>query len=582
MTERRILVVDHKPKNLKLFEGYFGEGGYLVDTAAGDVEALRMVEGRRYDVVLCELSGPGIDGFLLLRELQRRPERPLPSVVFISAKSDAWTRLRAVKLGVKDFITTPVHAREIVARVEMIRRRAERFERSERAPRPFSGRLEDFSLVDLIERFTREKKSGLLLLVNENGFSGQLIFRSGCIFRAEAGLLRAEDAVYKMMNWRRGVFSVCFGQVDVADEMTLSNMGMLLQGVKRMDLRNELLKQLPSLDAVVITTANFKKILAQKEPNPELLEFLSLFDGERTLGRIIDECRENEIVALKRIVKLYRLGFLHVLRDFDDGRMAATESAPLPGEEIEPADELQVPFFLRPQGAVDLPFTRNEPEQTAHEPFPFPFQEPSPQRNERVSQESAPETPEAESLLKRFQTGAGPVRAEQIGTVLVIGADEEKARRTVERMTSSLLQQEHISGLDLQYSTLTFSGGAYLTLFCAAIDREFSPIVDFVEKELLGIIVVLDEYSRNWSYYRYLLHVLQRKTDAPLHVLYHAGEAGNAELDTVRARLSAGERVSVHVQPTFEPAVLRRLLFLIVKKQKPEAAELLVEKDPWA
>ncbi|RPH88891.1 MAG: response regulator, partial [Calditrichaeota bacterium] len=317
MSERNILIVDHDHKNLKILEDHFRESKFLVDTATSDEEAMGCIYRSSYIVVLSELNCPGIDGFHLLKEIQRSSVRSGIMVIFLSPKSDVWTRVKSLKLGAKDFIVKPVHVREIVSRVKMVVQRSssERLQRRDENHQ-FSGRLEDLSVIDLIEIFGIEKKTGLLALYNENGHNGQIAINHGNVFGAMTVSLRAEEAVYKMMNWNRGRFTMFFGDIDVEDEMILSNMGILLQGAKRMDLRNELLKQLPSLDAVVITTSNFKKILSQKDMNQELKEFLILFDGERTLGRIIDDCRENEIVALKRIVKLYKLGFLHVLRDF--------------------------------------------------------------------------------------------------------------------------------------------------------------------------------------------------------------------------------------------------------------------------
>ena len=101
-----------------------------------------------------------------------------------------------------------------------------------------------------------------------------------------------------------------------------------------MEQREKLLKELPSLDAIVVTTPNFKKIIEQKDLTQDLKTFLGQFDGERTLGHIVDTCPEDELLTLKRIIKLYRLGFLHVLRDFSE------ENSPEPSD----AEELAEPI----------------------------------------------------------------------------------------------------------------------------------------------------------------------------------------------------------------------------------------------
>jgi len=320
MNERSILIVDSDQKNLKVLDTSFSEASFVTAIANSDNEALSILETDSFYIVLCDLSAPSIDGYKLLKEIQRSPVRDGCHVVFTSTKSDIWNRVKSIKLGAKDFIVKPVHAAEVVARVNMLICRLQRNEENVAVENSqFSGRLEDLAVMDLVEIFGAEKKTGVLTVHNENGHSGQVICYQGQVISANMQSLRSEEAIYKMMHWNRGRFSMSFTDVPFYDEFTISNMGLLLQGAKRMDLRNELLKQLPSLDAIVITTSNFKKITSQKEMNAELHEFLKLFDGERTLGRIIDDSHENEIVTLKRIVKLYKLGFLYVLRNFSKG-----------------------------------------------------------------------------------------------------------------------------------------------------------------------------------------------------------------------------------------------------------------------
>lgn len=84
-----------------------------------------------------------------------------------------------------------------------------------------------------------------------------------------------------------------------------------------MEQREELLRKLPALETVLVTTQNFKKIIAKKELASDLEYFVRLFDGARSLGRIIDESKYDEITTLNRILKLYELGFLHSLRDYE-------------------------------------------------------------------------------------------------------------------------------------------------------------------------------------------------------------------------------------------------------------------------
>lgn len=317
MKQRKILIVDNDPKNLRILTNNFADAKYNVDEAASDNEAYEKIQKTIYDGILTEVHASGIDGFRLLQKIQSNANLPCPAIFFLTQKCDVWTRVKSFKLGAKDFIVKPVHVKEIVARVNLVFNRLERQkEKSDMAPKKFTGRLENLGLTELIEIFGIEKKTGVLALYSENNLSGRIFFEKGLVIGAACESLTTENAVYKMMPWRKGRFTMHFTSTNVHDEIGVSNLGLLLQGAKRMEESKQLLEQLPSLDAVLVTTSNFKNIIGKKELASDLSYFISLFDGERTLGRIIEESEYEEVITLKRISKLYELGFLYVLRDF--------------------------------------------------------------------------------------------------------------------------------------------------------------------------------------------------------------------------------------------------------------------------
>ncbi len=349
MKTRKLLIVDNDPKNLRILKNNFVDMGCLVDEAVNDQEAIEKTAQSDYDGILTELALAEIDGLKILEYLQRNG-KTATTVIFLTSKSDVWNRVKSFKLGVKDYIVKPIHAREITARTEMILSRQDRRKDYLNRRMTFSGRLEDLSLTDLITVLGAEKKTGTLQLHNENNRSGRIAFHEGCVIQALAGDTQAEDAVYKMMTWRKGRFSMRFSPVEIVDEISVSNMGLLLQGAKRMDQREELIKQLPSLDAVLVTTSNFKKIVSQKNLATGLDYFISLFDGHRSLGRIVDESSYDEITTLSRILKLYQLGFLNTLRNYADPQAKSVETSPaeIPGKETgaaksDDADQAPLP-----------------------------------------------------------------------------------------------------------------------------------------------------------------------------------------------------------------------------------------------
>ncbi len=320
MNPLRILLIDPDPKNVRILRNNFLDLKYEVDAAASDAEAAEKITAQPFDAILAEVAAPGIDGYQLLEQVQQSTLNRSCAVIFLTQKSDVWNRVKSFKLGAKDYIIKPIHVREIVSRVQMILARQDRCRQAlKNSRKQFSGRLADLGAMELIEAFGAERKSGILTFYSENGASGRIVFKDGAVIQAAVGLHRSEEAVFKLLSWKKGRFSMVFAPVELSDEIGVSNMGLLLQGAKRMERREQLLQHLPALETVLVTTANFKKIIARKELASDLEYFVSLFDGERSLGRIIDESKYDEITTLQRICKLYELGFLHTLREFTPG-----------------------------------------------------------------------------------------------------------------------------------------------------------------------------------------------------------------------------------------------------------------------
>ena len=113
----RILIVDDLPANLGVLLGVLGEAGYAVLMAASGEGALARLDRVRPDLVLLDVNMPGLDGYETCCRLKADPRwRDVP-VLFLTAQDDAGDKLRGFQAGGVDYITKPLHAEEVLARV---------------------------------------------------------------------------------------------------------------------------------------------------------------------------------------------------------------------------------------------------------------------------------------------------------------------------------------------------------------------------------------------------------------------------------------------------------------------------------
>ena len=99
----RILVVDDVPDARHLLARVLRYAGHEPQVAANGQEALDRVNAERPDLILLDVSMPGMSGFEVLEELRDRGELPDLPVIMLTAISDSPSRQRAMRLGARDY-----------------------------------------------------------------------------------------------------------------------------------------------------------------------------------------------------------------------------------------------------------------------------------------------------------------------------------------------------------------------------------------------------------------------------------------------------------------------------------------------
>jgi DNA-binding response OmpR family regulator len=117
-----ILVVDDEPRIVQLVRDYLEHGGFTVLTAPDGPAALRTARTGRPDLVVLDLSLPGLDGLDVARSLRREGEVP---IIMLTARTEESDKLVGLELGADDYMTKPFSPKELVARVRAVLRRAE-------------------------------------------------------------------------------------------------------------------------------------------------------------------------------------------------------------------------------------------------------------------------------------------------------------------------------------------------------------------------------------------------------------------------------------------------------------------------
>lgn len=120
MGDRLLLVEDDPRIRRALMLGLVDQGYDVLEAGSGEM-ALRTLDEQSVDVVLLDLMLPGMDGYSVCRSVRERGDLP---IIMVTARSDSADVVRGLEAGADDYVTKPVVASELAARIRALLRRA--------------------------------------------------------------------------------------------------------------------------------------------------------------------------------------------------------------------------------------------------------------------------------------------------------------------------------------------------------------------------------------------------------------------------------------------------------------------------
>lgn len=117
----KILVVEDDRTVGQYVQRGLTEHQYHADLVGDGLEALRLVSGGQYDLIILDLRLPGMTGVEVLRTLRDRGNTT--PILVLTAQDAVDTKVQALRAGADDYVTKPFAFEELLARVEAISRR---------------------------------------------------------------------------------------------------------------------------------------------------------------------------------------------------------------------------------------------------------------------------------------------------------------------------------------------------------------------------------------------------------------------------------------------------------------------------
>ena len=236
----RVLVVDDDKLYRERAAQVMREAGFDVITASNGFEALSLALKHQPNLVLSDVTMPGMDGWQFLRMIRARATLRRTPVMFLTNLNSEAERLRGYQFGVDDYLAKPFSNVELIARVERVLERANMAEQA--AAGGIRGDLAKVSLASLLSLAEMERRTGLLQLASE-GDSATLHLRDGAVVRIDLpephDRLEGIERFFHVLDWTGGRFELIATDVLAEDVVKLPTRYVLLEHARRSDEANQ-------------------------------------------------------------------------------------------------------------------------------------------------------------------------------------------------------------------------------------------------------------------------------------------------------------------------------------------------------
>jgi DNA-binding NtrC family response regulator len=180
----RILVVDDESLIRETLAEFLASEGFVVDACGSAEEALRRAAERAYDIAVCDVQLPGLDGLELLERLLKISPRTF--VLLITAYATVESAVEAFQRGAHDYLMKPILLAEVLGKIRRMLAYRDLYQENQDLRRELNRRHDSEQIVgrgpamrrvfDLVRKVGPARS--IVLITGESGTGKELIARA--------------------------------------------------------------------------------------------------------------------------------------------------------------------------------------------------------------------------------------------------------------------------------------------------------------------------------------------------------------------------------------------------------------------
>jgi len=309
MKRRTVLIADPDRDVLKQLGNALHDRGYDVRAARDGSKALEKAILVHPDVVLIDGECPLIPPRKFVQIIRSNPTtEDIPIIVMGHGEPD-----ENVVLGYREgFVRKPFNTDELHSLLAATLRKMATAEEVREEGREIEGNLAQISLVDLLQIFNINRKTGLLE-IKANGNQGRIYVYEGNVVHASAGKHRSEKSLFRLLQWRDGTFAFIPEKTTTDLNIRRSTDVLLLEGARQSDELERLQAELPGAKVRLESVPELKE--RYEGLHPVTQQIMDLLEFYNTVEELMEHSRVSDFETCRAIRTLMDKGALRVAED---------------------------------------------------------------------------------------------------------------------------------------------------------------------------------------------------------------------------------------------------------------------------
>ena len=202
----KVRVTLYEPNWLRVLSLYLKGRQCDVTTALDGHEAMQKIQEDKPDLIIADITMPGMDGYELCRRLRRDAATRTIPFIFLTAHDHETERTKARRIGADEYLTKPCSLDRVVQSVDTAMERIEQAKKLSLERIGWSGRIDDIDILDLIQALELEQRTGALVL-SHGDRTGTIYIKGGVIVEADIRSPAREEPLFRLLGWKTGRFA---------------------------------------------------------------------------------------------------------------------------------------------------------------------------------------------------------------------------------------------------------------------------------------------------------------------------------------------------------------------------------------